>query len=131
MPDVRIGVEDFRFGNVAIVYAAQAIPRPAFAASLTAAANLAKPETFQRSIELLKPVVVARNRIVLSPTTNHTSQPTPGFTQRSVTTASKVLLQRRQRTAHAFCHCDPNQFETLAPTSLSARMRKTQKVKRL
>ena len=72
MPGIGVGMEDLRLGNVAIIDSRETGPRPAFGTSLRAAANLAKPKTTNRIIELLQPFVVARNRVVLSPATNHT-----------------------------------------------------------
>ena len=52
MPDIGVGVKDLRLGDIKAIQAVEPRPRPAFAAALTAAANLAKPESTYRLVKL-------------------------------------------------------------------------------
>ena len=108
MPNIGGGMEDRWLGNGQVIQSREAIPRPAFASALRATADLAEPNPLHFTVELLEPVVVSGNRVILTPATDHTPQPTTGLAQFVVATTLELFLNRCQRAGHAFRHRDPN-----------------------
>ena len=106
-------------------------PRPAIATSLTAATNHFEPQTSYLVDETGDAVTVARDGMIVQPSTHNASQPSGRFTKWPVHSLSQFRFDRLQCRTHALGHGVAMNGEPALLSCLGTLVREAKKVKRL
>ena len=106
------------------------LPGP-FATSLAAAANHFEPQTSYLVHETDDAIAVARNGMIVKPSTHNASQPSGRFAKWPVHSLSQFRLDRLQCRPHAFGHRVAMNGEPTLLSRLGTLVREAKKVKRL